>query len=134
MLIKIISGTVGIVPYNADGTRGVTVRSKTRFDPPFELDDEAAQDLIARGVAVAVDAPTVAPTADATIAPKAAQTDADDAHEEAIAMNALKDLTNAELKQMCNRLGIDTSKLRTKSQLIAAIEASGGLLSAEDPQ
>ena len=95
-----------------------------------EVDEAEARRLVALGVAAIVheadEAPVASgstvesgdtPCADMPSAENGAESDAE-AH---LDPEQLKTLTNAKLTELAKEMGIDTAKLKTKAQLIAAI-------------
>lgn len=103
-MIKIIKGVYGYLDKNG------CVKPKTEKDDPFELTAEQEARLVGLGVAEYVETEGAPigfdeqPEGTATLDPE-----------------QLEKLTNAKLKELAEDMGIDTSKLKTKAQLIEAI-------------
>lgn len=121
-MIRIIKGVYGYVTPNG------IVKPKTGKDGPFELTVEQEARLVRLGVA-------------AYVVPEVPAEDEDEAENEPenkehenepvepvetgnLDPEQLKELTNAELKELAEEMGIDTGKLRTKALLIEAITAA----------
>lgn len=124
MRIQIINGVFGYRAKDKNGNYGVSVEPKTRLDPPFEVDDELARDLIARGIAEAVATPqermethAAGGNTPTTEPPQGAVA----AHLEA---TQFSDMTNADLKKLAEKMGLDTSKCRKKADYISLIAAA----------
>lgn len=122
--IEIICGTYGYRPEGSKHPipidRGCTC----------EVSEEEAQRLFALRVArpaVETPSPAVAtpPTGEdgggAGVDPSSDGKDAEDAESACLDPEQLKTLTNAKLAELAKEMGIDTAKLKTKAQLIAAI-------------
>lgn len=108
-MIKIIKGVYGYLDEHG------TVKPKTEQDEPFELSPEKEARLVGLGVAEYVNTPT-------------SENEAENGQEEAedvgrLDPEQLEELTNAQLKEMAQEMGIDTKKLTTKAKLIEAITA-----------
>lgn len=104
-MIKIIKGTYGYMTENG------TVKPKTEKDGPFELTKEQEARLVGLGVAEYVQEPQVDPGQD------------DIGETGHLDPEQLGELTNAQLKELAEKMGIDTKKLTTKAKLIEAITA-----------
>ena len=123
--VKIINGTYGA----RDGKTGRV--KPVLLGKTVDVCDEEAARLVARGVAVVVvseDAHTgVATAPESSGAPDPGvdippQNDGSEGEETAhLDPEQLKELTKAKLKELAEEMGIDTAKLKTKAQLIAAI-------------
>lgn len=112
-MIRIIKGVYGYLDENG------MVKPKTEKDAPFELTREQEERLVGLGVAVYVEGETSEgiPTDEPT----------QGVEEEELAHldpDQLEELTNAKLKELAEDMGLETSKLRTKAQLIEAITAA----------
>lgn len=105
-MIKIIKGVYGYM------TKSGTVKSKTEKDEPFELTAEQEARLVSLGVAVYVEDDP------AKVLDNEQMKDEATAH---LDPEQLEELTNAKLKELAEEMGIQTAKLKTKAQLIAAI-------------
>lgn len=85
------------------GTYGRVVRGKveamTKHSPPFSLPEAREAELVAAGVAVMVDKPAEA--------------------------KAYAKIKMADLRKEAAALGVDVSGMRTKAEVIAALEAAG---------
>lgn len=103
-MIKIISGVYGYLDKNG------CVKPKTEKDGPFELTKEQEARLVGLGVAKYVSAPGNEP-----------ETDEFGGY---LDPEQLGELTNAQLKELAEDMGIDTKKLTTKAKLIEAITAA----------
>ncbi len=103
-MIKIISGVYGYLDKNG------CVKPKTEKDDPFELTKEQEARLVGLGVAEYVSAPGNEP-----------ETDEFGGY---LDPEQLGELTNAQLKELAEEMGIDTKKLTTKAKLIEAITAA----------
>lgn len=104
-MIKIISGVYGYLDKNG------CVKPKTEKDGPFSLTKEQEARLVGLGVAKYVEE-----------APEA--TGKDEVGETGhLDPEQLGELTNAQLKELAEKMGIDTKKLTTKAKLIEAITA-----------
>lgn len=108
-MIKIIKGVYGYLDEHG------TVKPKTEKDEPFVLSPEKEARLVGLGVAEYVNTPT-------------SENEAENGQEEAedvgrLDPEQLEELTNAQLKEMAQEMGIDTKKLTTKAKLIEAITA-----------
>ena len=103
-MIKIISGVYGYLDKNG------CVKPKTEKDDPFELTKEQEARLVGLGVAEYVSAPGSEP-----------ETDEFGGY---LDPEQLGELTNAQLKELAEEMGIDTKKLTTKAKLIEAITAA----------
>lgn len=104
-MIKIISGVYGYLDKNG------CVKPKTEKDGPFELTKEQEARLVGLGVAEYVETPK--------------DHDQNDSGEPAhLDPEQLGELTNAQLKELAEEMGIDTKKLTTKAKLIEAITAA----------
>ena len=122
MLIKMSNGSFGYREKTPEGY-SLHVVGKTRLDPPFEVDEEVGNDLIARGVAVRVDVPQEAP---AQAAPPKGMTDA---HLDGGQFEAM---TVAELKELAGEMGLDVSGIRKKADLIDRITAETVYVDGDD--
>ena len=111
-MIKIVNGVYGYVDKHG------FVRPKDCNSEPFVTSPEQEARLVKLGVAEYVDEPEKAEPVN-----EPAQVQSPEIGEEAAHLDPdqLKELTNAELKAMAEDMGIDTAKLKTKAQLIAAI-------------
>lgn len=108
-MIKIIKGVYGYLDEHG------TVKPKTEQDEPFELLPEKEARLVGLGVAEYANTP-------------APENEPENGKEEAgevgrLDPEQLEELTNAQLKEMAQEMGIDTKKLTTKAKLIEAITA-----------
>ena len=125
--VKIISGAYG---YRMNGH----VRAITREDDPIEVADSEAKRLVEMGVAAfAVDAVqesrreevATAQDDEADVCPSSDMPDdespAEGTETAHLDEQQLTEMTNAQLRQLAEDMGIDCAKLRTKAQLIAAI-------------
>lgn len=122
--IKIINGTYGFRP---EGSRHPIPVDRGNT---CEVPDEEAQRLYRMGVACPAQedaAPAVATPCEGEESSKASVDTPDSESgaegEESAHLDAeqLKELTNAKLRELAEEMGIDTAKLKTKAQLIAAI-------------
>lgn len=115
------------------GTCGTSQGYKTPKDGALSLPISEEARLVSRGVAAYVTKPVIGP-APAVATPTEGEEDdgagvyhpngAEGAESEETAHldpDQLKELTNAKLRELAKDMGIDTSKLKTKPQLIAAI-------------
>ena len=111
-MIKIVKGVYGYVDKHG------FVRPKDCNSEPFVTSPEQEARLVKLGVAEYVDEPEKAEPVN-----EPAQVQSPEIGEEAAHLDPdqLKELTNAELKKMAEEMSIDTAKLKTKAQLIAAI-------------
>ena len=109
-MIKIINGVYGFMTENG------TVKPKTEKDDPFELTKEQEARLVGLGVAKYVDEPDKTPAQAPGQDPE--KTGEVTGH---LDPKQLAELTNAQLKDMAEKMGIDTKKLTTKAKLIEAI-------------
>lgn len=105
-MIKIIKGVYGYMDKNG------CVKPKTEKDGPFALSEEQEARLVRLGVAVYVGEPDKDPDQEKDQEPGHLD------HEQ------LGELTNAQLKELAEEMGIDTKKLTTKAKLIEAITAA----------
>lgn len=115
------------------GTCGTSQGYKTSKDGALSLPISEEARLVSRGVAAYVTKPVIGP--DPAVATPAEGEEsggagvyrpdgAEGAEGEETAYldpEQLKELTNAKLRELAEDMGIDTSKLKTKPQLIAAI-------------
>lgn len=106
-MIKIIQGTYGYLDENG------VVKPKTEKDRPFSLTKEQEARLVRLGVAEYVNGSTDVPEQEPDQDPETGHLDPEQ----------LGELTNAQLKEMAEQMGIDTKKLTTKAKLIEAITA-----------
>lgn len=106
-MIKIIKGTYGYMDKNG------IVKPKTEKDGPFELTKEQEARLVRLGVAEYVNGSTNVPDHEP-------DQDEETGH---LDPEQLGELTNAQLKEIAEKMGIDTKKLTTKAKLIEAITA-----------
>lgn len=122
--IKIICGTYGHRP---EGSKHPVPIDRGGF---CEVPEEEAQRLFRLGVARPAGetpAPTVAtpPVSEdgdgAGVDPADGGEGAEGAENAHLDPEQLKELTNAKLRELAEDMGIDTAKLKTKAQLIAAI-------------
>lgn len=129
MLIRIINGTFGHREKDEDGNYSVFVQPKTSQDPPFEVDPDVAERLIAGGIAV-----EYVPSAVAT-----ALQDAEDSGEGKnlsdgekpvegteganLDPDQLQGMTVAELKRLADDMGLDASDCKKKEDYIVLISA-----------
>lgn len=115
-MIKIIQGTYGYLDKNG------CVKPKTEKDDPFELTKEQEARLVRLGVAVYVDEPDKEPGQGNDKDPGQ---DPEKSGEVTghLDPEQLAELTNAQLKEIAEKMGIDTKKLTTKAKLIEAITA-----------
>lgn len=122
--IEIICGTYG---YRPEGSKHPIPIDR---GGTCEVSEEEAQRLFALRVArpaVETPSPAVAtpPTGEdgggASVDPSSDGKDAEDAESACLDPEQLKTLTNAKLAELAKEMGIDTAKLKTKAQLIAAI-------------
>mgnify|MGYP001624425651 CR=1 FL=1 len=104
-MIKIISGVYGYLDKNG------CVKPKTEKDGPFSLTKEQEARLVVLGVAEYVTSPTNVTAQDILPVEGTGHLDPEQ----------LGELTNAQLKEMAEAMGIDTKKLTTKAKLIEAI-------------
>lgn len=104
-MIKIISGVYGYLDKNG------CVKPKTEKDDPFSLTKEQEARLVGLGVAEYVTSPTNVTAQDILPVEGTGHLDPEQ----------LGELTNAQLKEMAEAMGIDTKKLTTKAKLIEAI-------------
>lgn len=122
MLIKMTNGSFGYREKTPEGY-SLHVVGKTRLDPPFEVDEEVGNDLIARGVAVRVDGPQEAP---AQAAPPEGMIEA------TMDGGQFEDMTVAELKKLAVEMGLDVSGIRKKADLIDLITSEIVYVDEED--
>lgn len=110
MKIEITSGTYGYRP------KGTLHPMPIERGGTCEVSEEEAQRLFRLGVARSVQE-----SEEMSIAPSESENGVED--EESARLNAeqLKTMTNTNLCRMAEEMGIDTTKLKTKAQLIAAI-------------
>lgn len=126
--VKITNGLYGYRPEGAKHPRPVPAGSLC-----IVTDAEAAR-LVALGVGIVLEDITEKDTAGAVATPAegkdGAEAGVDTTGQDGAAESEetarldpeqLKELTNAKLKELAEEMGIDTSKLKTKAQLIAAI-------------
>lgn len=126
--VKITNGLYGYRPEGAKHPRPVPAGSLC-----IVTDAEAAR-LVALGVGIVLEDITEKDTAGAVATPVEGEDDegagvdttgqdgATESEETArLDPEQLKELTNAKLKELAEEMGIDTAKLKTKAQLIAAI-------------
>lgn len=113
-MIKIVKGVYGYVDKHG------FVRPKDCNSEPFNTSPEQEARLVKLGVAEYVDEPAKAEPVNEPAQVQSPQNDEAVAH---LDPDQLKELTNAELKKMAEEMSIDTSKLKTKAQLIEAITA-----------
>ena len=111
-MIMIVKGVYGYVDKHG------FVRPKDCNSEPFVTSPEQEARLVKLGVAEYVGEPEKVEPVN-----ESAQVQISEIGEEAAHLDPeqLKELTNAELKTMAEDMGIDTAKLKTKAQLIAAI-------------
>jgi hypothetical protein len=83
-----------------------SVEPMTKHSAPFKLSEKREAELVAAGVAVKVEEPTQA--------------------------KAYNDMRMAELRKVAASLGVDASAAKTKREVIAMIEAAGGLPFPDD--
>lgn len=102
-MIKIISGVYGYLDKNG------CVKPKTEKDEPFSLTEEQEARLVGLGVAEYVNTPGQE---------NGQENGQEDVH---LDPEQLSEMTNAQLKEMAEEMGIDTKKLTTKAKLIEAI-------------
>lgn len=114
-MIKIVKGVYGYVDKHG------FVRPKDCNSEPFETSPEQEARLVKLGVAEYVDEPEKAEPVGESAQVQIPKNDEAGAH---LDPDQLKELTNAELKKMAEEMSIDTSKLKTKAQLIEAITAA----------
>lgn len=122
--IEIICGTYGHRP---EGSKHPIPVDRGGF---CEVPEAEAQRLYALGVARPAQetpVPTVATpsegedAAEAGVNPPDAESGAENAKTAHLDPEQLQALTNAKLRELAEEMGIDTAKLKTKAQLIAAI-------------
>ncbi|SCJ81334.1 Uncharacterised protein [uncultured Flavonifractor sp.] len=106
-MIKIISGVYGYLDKNG------CVKPKTEKDGPFQLTEEQEARLVGLGVAEYVHDPIGFDEQ-----PPEGDADIEYAH---LDPEQLWEMTNAQLKELAEEMGIDTKKLTTKAKLIEAI-------------
>ena len=113
-MIKIVKGVYGYVDKHG------FVRPKDCNSEPFVTSPEQEARLVKLGVAEYVGEPEKVSAVN-----EPAQVQSSEISEEVSHLDPdqLKELTNAELKKMAEEMSIDTSKLKTKAQLIEAITA-----------
>ena len=118
MLIKIVSGIYGHTPMitNSKGEQEMStyVVPVTEKDPPIEVDEEKALDLISRGYAVAVDDNA----SDDAEAEETAKEDDPEANYE--------DMTLVQLKELLRERGIDFKNNISKAAAIKLLTAEDG--------
>lgn len=114
-MIQIIAGTFGY--YN--GRKVVPI---TNADGPQKFDPELEARLVKKGVAKYVDAQPVAPAPDTK--PEQEPEGAPEADEAPIFPEYDEDMKLDELKGVAAAYGVDTSSMRKKADVIAAIEAA----------
>jgi len=103
-MIKIISGTYGYRSKNGG------IEAKTTKSAPFSLPDKEEKRMVERGVAEYVTDGPVLPVD---------ETPKDDSTQPV----HNKGMKLAELQAVAESYGVDTSKMRTKDEVIAAIDA-----------
>lgn len=122
--IEITNGTYG---YRPEGSKHPVPIDRGGI---CEVPDEEAQRLYRMGVARPVQenpAPAVATPSEgeeidgASVTPPAVENGAEGEEIAHLDAEQLKELTNAKLRELAEEMGIDTAKLKTKAQLIAAI-------------
>lgn len=124
-LIRIINGTYGHRP---EGSRYIL--PVKAGDPPIRVADDKAERLVENKIAEYVDEKAVA-TPQAPSAedeqrdnmPDGAEGAEDDSGDELPDEESLKKMTKAQLEELAADLGIDLSALRTKADLVEAINA-----------
>ena len=107
--VKITDGLYGYRPEGAKHPQPVSAGGTCL------VDDEEAARLVELRVGVVVGD---VPSDDISSAVATPAEDEEAAH---LDPEQLKELTNAKLKELAEEMGIDTAKLKTKAQLIAAI-------------
>lgn len=131
-MIQIVQGTFGY-------WNGTSVVPKTSKDGPLELEPTLEQRLVEKGVAVYVNAEPQAPAAppaptgaedsgnsDPANSVQGEPTGADDGLPE---YNA--DMKLDELKEIAAAYDVDASKMRSKAEVVAAIDAAKAALQEE---
>ena len=126
-MIQIVQGTFGY-------WNGTSVVPKTSKDGPLELEPALEQRLVEKGVAVYVNAEPQAPAAppaptgreDPASSGQREPTGADDGLP---AYSA--DMKLDELKEIAVAYGVDASKMRSKADVVAAIDAAKAALQEE---
>lgn len=122
--IEIINGTYGHRP---EGSKHPVSIDRGGF---CEVPDEEAQRLYRLGVARPVQESTATAVATpaegaedggASVTLPADENGAEGEETAHLDAEQLKELTNAKLRELAEEMGIDTAKLKTKAQLIAAI-------------
>lgn len=110
-MVQIIKGTFGF-------WNGRSVEPKTEKDGPISLDEELERRLVAQGVAEYVNTP---PDKDA-----ANTADNDNKSETESLPDYHADMKLIELKEIAAAYGVNASKMRSKAEVIAAIDAAAG--------
>lgn len=106
-MIKIVQSTYGYLDKNG------VVKPKTSKDEPFELTPEQEARLVERGVAKYVNTPV-----QENVQENGQEGGQVTGH---LDPEQLGEMTNAQLKELAEEMGIDTKKLTTKAKLIEAI-------------
>lgn len=139
LTVKIISGTYG-------HRQGKRIVPKDRTSEPFELEDCEAERLVSIGVAKIVNTSVATPKNGEELPPEGVNTpeenngenDTTDGDDAPLTESELNAMTNAELKEMAESMGIDTLKFKVKKEYVEAIleKVNGDVppdLGAEDP-
>lgn len=120
-MIKVISGTVGVFENNR-------MELKTSKSGPFELDGKREAELVASGIAKYHEqaaAPAQAATSDKIPEPPAGDGKEDDAKPGAAELPAYNEgMKLDELKEIAKAYGVDAEAMRSKAQVVAAIDAA----------
>ena len=132
-MIRIIKGTYGMI-------KGSTVVAVLAGSKPIKLDPEKEARLVRQGVAEYVGKVEEPDTAEETVetveAVEAVIPDPADEPDEAEDLPLYDEsMKLAELKEIAEKYGIDASKMKSKKEVIAAIDEARELpdLSAADP-
>lgn len=121
-MIRVISGTIGIYENNR-------MELKTPKSGPFELEGKREAELVAAGIAKYCDqasAPSQPPAPDKTPEPPVAG-DGKDGNAEPGAAELPQyneGMKLDELKEIAKAYGVDAAAMRSKAQVVAAIEAA----------
>jgi len=120
-MIKVISGTVGVFENNR-------MELKTSKNGPFELDGKREAELVASGIAKYHEQATAfsqAAVSDKPPEPPAGDEKEDDAEPGTAELPAYNDSMKLdELKAIAKAYGVDAEAMRSKAQVVAAIDTA----------
>ena len=123
--IKIVSGTYG---YN----NGFSVEPKNKDSDPFEIPDAEAKRLVSLGFAEFVIKGEQAAEVEENNFHVETPSDEKNNIEGHLDAEQMEKMTNADLKKLAEDMGIDTSKMKKKSDYIEAIVSEQVFISEDD--